>query len=384
VLVDPVVPGPAHWATVVPERPQALDSVGAAGGRIFVRRMQDATSRVEVLRPDGTLERRVDLPGLGDAEGFIGRADDDAVYYGYTSFDRPPSVWRYDIASGRSTPFFEPSVAGWDPSAYTVRQVFVPSKDGTRVPMFLVHRQGLQTDGRNPTLLYGYGGFNVSMKPWWSSQRVALLEQGVVFAVANIRGGGEYGEAWHQAGARLAKQNTFDDFIACAEWLVQQRITDSSRLAVQGGSNGGLLVGAVINQRPELFAAAIPEVGVMDMLRFHKFTIGWNWIADYGNPDDAAEFAVLRGYSPLHNIRAGARYPAVLVTTADHDDRVVPAHSFKYTAALQALAARDKPVLIRIETQSGHGASSTTKLIDLAVDRFAFLFRSLGVEPALP
>ena len=381
VLVDPAAPERAKWVTVVPERKEALDGVTAAGGRIFVRRMLDAASRVEVLRADGTPERRVDLPGLGDAEGFGGRADDEAVYYSYASFDRPPSVWRYDIASGRSSVFFEPRVAGWDPSAYTVRQVFVPSKDGTKVPMFLVHRKGLVADGRNPTLLYGYGGFNVSLKPWWNSQRVALLEQGVVYAVANIRGGGEYGEAWHQAGSRLQKQNTFDDFIACAEWLVKERITSSAKLAVQGGSNGGLLVGAVINQRPELFAAAVPEVGVMDMLRFHKFTIGWNWIADYGNPDDAAEFKVLHGYSPLHNIRDGARYPAVLITTADHDDRVVPAHSFKYAAAMQAKVARANPVLIRIETKSGHGSSSTTKLIDLAVDRFAFLFRTLGVEP---
>lgn len=380
VLVDPAAPEEAKWTTVVPEKPQPIENIRTGGGRIFVIRMQDASNRVEVLRPDGTLERQVELPGLGETDGYSGRPDDTAVYYRYMSFDRPATIYRYDLASGRSTPFFEPRVPGFDPAAFTVRQVFVPSKDGTRVPMFLVHRKGLQPDGRNPVLLYGYGGFNVSLTPWFSASRVALMEQGVVFALANIRGGGEYGEAWHQAGTRLKKQNSFDDFIACAEWLVKEKITSPQKLAIQGGSNGGLLVGAVINQRPELFAAAIPEVGVMDMLRFQKFTIGWNWIPDYGSSDDPAEFKVLYGYSPLHNIREGVRYPAVLVTTADHDDRVVPAHSFKYTAAMQAKVARANPVLIRVDTKSGHGASSTTKRIEETADVFTFLFRTLGVE----
>lgn len=379
VLIDPAAPDEARWTTVVPERAQPIQQVHAAGGRIFVLRLQDATTRVEVLRADGTPEREVQLPGLGEAEGFDGRADDRAVYYRYASFDRPPTIYRYELASGRSTPFLAPTVAGFDPADYTVRQVFVPSKDGTRVPMFLVHRRGLAADRRHPVLLYGYGGFNVSLTPWFSAQRVALLEQGVVFAVANLRGGGEYGQAWHHAGTRLRKQNTFDDFIACAEWLIDQKITEPAKLAIEGGSNGGLLVGVAINQRPDLFAAALPQVGVMDMLRFHKFTIGWNWIPDYGTPDDPAEFKVLHGYSPLHNIREGVRYPAVMVTTADHDDRVVPAHSFKYAAMLQAKAARANPALIRIETKSGHGASSTAKRIELATDTYAFLLHTLGV-----
>jgi prolyl oligopeptidase len=259
-----------------------------------------------------------------------------------------------------------------------------PSKDGTKVPMFLVYKKGLKLDGTNPTLLYGYGGFNIVQSPTFSATRLALLEQGFVYANANMRGGGEYGEKWHRAGIKLEKQNVFDDFIAAAEWLIAGKYTSSERLAVQGGSNGGLLVGAVINQRPELFKVAIPQVGVMDMLRFHKFTIGWNWIADYGSSDNPEEFKALYAYSPLHNIKAGVKYPATLVTTADHDDRVVPAHSFKYAATLQEKASRENPVLIRIETKSGHGSSNLTKQLEAVADIYAFIFHNMGITPKLP
>jgi prolyl oligopeptidase len=259
--------------------------------------------------------------------------------------------------------------------------VFYPSKDGTRIPMFLVYRKGLQLDGNNPTLLYGYGGFNIVVSPTFSAARIALLEQGFVYASANLRGGAEYGEEWHRQGMKLDKQNVFDDFIAAAEWLIEQKYTSPARLAITGRSNGGLLVGAVMNQQPELFGAAVPEVGVMDMLRFHKFTIGWNWIADYGSSDDPEEFKALYAYSPLHNIKPGVKYPPTLITTADHDDRVVPAHSFKYAATLQALASPENPALIRIETKSGHGASSLTKQLEAAADIYAFLMHNLGVEP---
>ena len=278
--------------------------------------------------------------------------------------------------------FRQPKVPGYNADAFETKQVFYTSKDGTRVPMFLVHRKGLKLDGNNPTLLYAYGGFNVVLSPTFSAARLALLEQGVVYASANLRGGGEYGESWHQQGTKLKKQNVFDDYIAAAEWLIANKYTSSAKLAIQGGSNGGLLVGAVMNQRPDLFRVAIPEVGVMDMLRFHKFTIGWNWIADYGSSDNADEFKALVAYSPLHNIKAGVKYPATLITTADHDDRVVPAHSFKYAAQLQALASSERPVLIRIETKSGHGASSLTKQLETAADIQAFILHNLGVTPA--
>jgi prolyl oligopeptidase len=272
-------------------------------------------------------------------------------------------------------------VPGYDASAFETKQVFYPSKDGTKIPMFLVYRKGLPLDGNNPTLLYGYGGFNVVLNPTFSAARIALLEQGFVYASANLRGGGEYGENWHRQGMKLKKQNVFDDFIAAAEWLVENKYTSPAKLAIQGGSNGGLLVGAVMNQRPELFRVAIPQVGVMDMLRFHKFTIGWNWVADYGSSDDPEEFKALYAYSPLHNIKTGVKYPATLITTADHDDRVVPAHSFKYAATLQAAAAPENPVLIRIETKSGHGASNLTKQLETAADIDAFMMYHLGVTP---
>jgi prolyl oligopeptidase len=280
--------------------------------------------------------------------------------------------------------FRQPAVPEYDPAQYETKQVFYPSKDGTKIPMFLVHKKGLQLDGNNPTLLYAYGGFNVVQSPTFSAARLALLEQGVVYASANIRGGGEYGETWHEQGMKLNKQNVFDDFIAAAEWLIANKYTRPERLAVQGGSNGGLLVGAVINQRPDLFGVAIPQVGVMDMLRFHKFTIGWNWIADYGSSDNPAEFKALYAYSPLHNIKKGVKYPATLITTADHDDRVVPAHSFKYAATMQELASKESPVLIRIETSSGHGASSLTKSLETAADIYSFILHNLKVDVGPP
>lgn len=384
ILIDPARPDEAHWTTVLAERPEPLQGVATAGGRIFATYLKDVTTRAYVHALDGRLEHEIVLPGLGSATGFRGNADDTSVFYTFTSFTHPPTIYRYDIASRASTVFRAAEIPGVDLSAYDTTQVFYTSRDGTRVPMFLVHRKGLVLDGTNPTLLYGYGGFNISQAPSFSALRFALLEQGVVYAVANLRGGGEYGRAWHEAGTKLKKQNVFDDFIAAAEWLVANRYTSPSKLAIQGGSNGGLLVGAVMNQRPELFRAAIPQVGVMDMLRFHKFTIGWNWIADYGSSDDPEEFKALFAYSPLHNIRAGVTYPATLVTTADHDDRVVPAHSFKYAATLQQKASRERPVLIRIETRSGHGASSTAKQIETTADIYAFLFAELGMTPRRP
>jgi prolyl oligopeptidase len=330
---------------------------------------------------DGRMETEVTLPGPGIAGGFRGPRDASFVFYTFNSLSVPPTIYRYDIAAKKSTVFRAPTVPGYAPAAYETKQVFYPSKDGTKIPMFLVHKKGLTLDGNNPTLLYGYGGFNVVQSPTFNAARLALLEQGFVYANANLRGGGEYGEAWHKAGMKLKKQTVFDDFIAAAEWLIAHKYTSTPKLAIQGGSNGGLLVGAVINQRPDLAGVAIPQVGVMDMLRFHKFTIGWNWIADYGSSDDPEEFRALYAYSPLHNIRKGVKYPPTLITTADHDDRVVPAHSFKYAATLQELASRENPVLIRIETKSGHGASSLTKALETTADIYAFIMHNMGITP---
>jgi prolyl oligopeptidase len=382
ILVDPKQPAQSNWKTVIPEKPEPLQGTTTAGGRLFARYLKDVTSRVYVHSLDGRLENEVALPGPGVAAGFGGERDDTFVFYTFNSLNVPPAIYRYDINSRKSTVFREPKVPSYDPGGFETKQVFYTSRDGTRVPMFLVHRKGLRLDGNNPTLLFGYGGFNVVQSPTFSASRLALLEQGFVYASANIRGGGEYGEQWHKAGMKLHKQNVFDDFIAAAEWLIANRYTSSARLAIQGGSNGGLLVGAVINQRPDLVRVAIPQVGVMDMLRFHKFTIGWNWIADYGSSDDPDEFAALKAYSPLHNIRPGVKYPATLITTADHDDRVVPAHSFKYAATLQELANRENPLLIRIETESGHGASSLRKSLETAADIYTFIMFNMGMTPA--
>ena len=383
VLVDPAHPEEANWHTVIPERPEPLESYQTAGGKLFVTYLKDVTTRAYVHSLDGKLENEVALPGPGSAPGFDGPHDAPFVFYTFNSLNVPPTIYRYDIASRTSSVFRAPKVPGYDASAFETKQVFYKSQDGTSIPMFLVYRKGLKLDGANPTLLYGYGGFNIVVSPTFSAARIALLEQGFVYASANLRGGGEYGESWHRDGIKLKKQNVFDDFIAAAEWLIANKYTSSAKLAIDGRSNGGLLVGAVMNQRPDLYRVAIPEVGVMDMLRFHKFTIGWNWIPDYGSSDDPAEFKALYAYSPLHNIKQGAKYPATLITTADHDDRVVPAHSFKYAATLQSLASRENPVLIRIETKSGHGASSLTKALESVADVYAFTMYNLGVTPNL-
>jgi prolyl oligopeptidase len=379
---------PAHptaWATVLPERPtEPLESAAMAGGKLFATYSRDVTTRAYVFDKTGHLENEIHLPGPGTAGGFGGNHDDRFVFYTFSSFNYPPSIFRYDIATRKSSLFRAPEIPGFRASDYVTRQVFYASKDGTRVPMFLTYKKGLKLDGHNPTLLYGYGGFNISTTPSFSALRLALLEQGFVYASANMRGGGEYGEKWHLAGTKLQKQNVFDDFIGAAEYLIAKKYTSSEKLAIHGVSNGGLLVGAVSNQRPDLFRAVIQQAGVMDMLRFQKFTIGWNWIADYGSSEASeAEFKALRAYSPVHNITPGTVYPATLITTADHDDRVVPAHSFKYAAALQAAQAGDRPILIRIDTKSGHGASSTTKALEQTADLYSFLFKELGVTPKL-
>ena len=380
-LFDPKNPDEKNWKDIIPEKPERIDNASIVGGKLFVTYMKDVANLAYVYSLDGKLENEIQLPGLGTVGGFGGRTEDPVTFYTFTTFNFPPTIYKYDIASRKSTLFRQPEIPGFKSDDYETSRVFYNSKDGTRVPMFLVHKKGIKLDGNNPTILYGYGGFNVTNSPGFSSLRLALLEQGVVYASANMRGGGEYGEKWHEAGTKLKKQNVFDDFIAAAEYLIKNKYTSSSKLAIQGGSNGGLLVGAVSNQRPELFKAVVEQAGVMDMLRFHKFTIGWNWIADYGSSDNEAEFNALYAYSPIHNIKPGAKYPATLITTADHDDRVVPAHNFKYAAALQAAQGGDNPILIRIDTKSGHGASSTTKAIEQSADIYSFLMANLGVNP---
>ena len=378
VLFDPKKPG--QWQDVLPEKPEPLQSAGTAGGKLFATYLKDVTTKAYVYSLTGKLENEVQMPGPGSAGGFGGNNDDKFVFYSFTSLNYPPTIFKYDIATRKSTLFRSVEIPGYKADEYETKQVFYNSKDGTRVPMFLVYKKGLKLDGNNPTLLYGYGGFNITTSPTFNALRIAMLENGFVYASANMRGGGEYGEKWHEAGTKLKKQNVFDDFIAAAEWLIANKYTSSEKLAIQGGSNGGLLVGAVMNQRPELFKVAIPQVGVMDMLRFHKFTIGWNWIADYGSSDNPAEFKALQAYSPLHNLRE-INYPATLVTTADHDDRVVPAHSFKYAATLQEKQRGDAPVLIRIETKSGHGASNTAKQLEGTADIYSFIFYQMGIMP---
>ncbi|MGB7844102.1 MAG: prolyl oligopeptidase family serine peptidase [Candidatus Acidiferrum sp.] len=380
VLYDPANPK-ARWKEVIPEKPEALENVRSAGGKLFATYLKDVASHVYVYSFAGELENEIALPGVGTTSGFQGNRGDTSVFYLYSSFNYPSTVLRYDLAAKKSSVFKAPEIPGFHPEEYETKEVFFNSKDGTRVPMFLVYKKGLKLDGANPTLLYAYGGFNITIPPNFNSLRLALLEQGFVYASANLRGGGEYGENWHEAGIKVRKQNVFDDYIAAAEWLIANKYTSPEHLAINGGSNGGLLVGAVMNQRPDLFRVAVPQVGVMDMLRFQKFTIGWNWAADYGSSDNADEFKALYAYSPLHNIKPAAKYPATLITTADHDDRVVPAHSFKYAATLQAEANHANPVLIRIDTKSGHGASSTTKAIETTADIYSFIFYNLGVTP---
>jgi prolyl oligopeptidase len=373
-------PANGSWSDVVPEKPEVIERAITGGGKLFVAYLKDVASHIYMLNLEGKPETEVKLPGAGSILDLQGNARDAFVFFEYTSLNYPTTVFRYDSSDAASI-YRAPKLPGFDPDSYETKQVFYKSKDGTRIPMFLTYKKGLRLDGENPALLSAYGGFNVSVTPAFRPLLLALLEQGFVYASANLRGGGEYGEKWHEAGTKLKKQNVFDDFIGAAEWLIANKYTSPAHLAITGGSNGGLLVGAAINQRPELFRAAVPLVGVMDMLRFQKFTIGWNWIPDYGSSDNPEEFKALYAYSPLHNIRAGGKYPATLITTADHDDRVVPAHSFKYAATLQALANHENPVLIRIDTKSGHGASSTTKAIELTADVYSFLFYTLGVTP---
>jgi len=380
VRINPMHPDEPQWQVIIPEQPEPLETVGMAGGQLFACYLRDVTSRVVAYRPDGSPIGDVTLPGLGTVMGFHAPHDAAATYFSFTSFTEPATVYRFDIAQRTSTVYHAVTLP-FDPSQFETTQVFIPSKDGTRIPAFIVAKKGLVRDGTNPTLVYGYGGFNVSLPPAFSALRIGFLEQGGVYVQANLRGGGEYGEAWHQAGMKANKQNVFDDAIAVAEWLIAERYTSSEKLAIQGGSNGGLLVGAIMTQRPDLVKVALPAVGVMDMLRFHTFTIGWNWIADYGSSENADEFRTLYAYSPLHNLKDGTAYPATLITTADHDDRVVPAHSFKFAARLQAAHRGDAPVLIRIETKSGHGASSLAKQIEETADVYAFVFENLGVTP---
>ncbi len=380
ITIDVNQPDPQNWREVIPEAEDVLDDVNLVGGRIIAEYMQDAWSVVKIFELDGSEAGVVDLPGIGSAYGFNGKLDDPETFFGYASFNMPSTIKRLDVSTGEVEVFKQPEV-DFDPDDYQVEQVFYASKDGTRVPMFISHRKDVVPDGNRPTMLYGYGGFNISIQPSYSTTRLAWMEMGGIYAVANLRGGGEYGEEWHQAGTRLNKQNVFDDFIAAGEYLIENNYTNSDKLAIFGGSNGGLLVGAVTNQRPELFGAAIAAVGVMDMLRFHRFTAGRFWTDDYGSADNPDEFVALRAYSPYHNIRNGAEYPAILVTTADTDDRVVPGHSFKYAAAIQRAQGGDAPVLIRIETRAGHGAGvPTDKVIEDYADRWAFLVRNLDMR----
>ena len=380
IAVDTRRPERANWKVVIPEAAETVESVSVVNDKFVVSYLKDARSQVKVHRTDGKFVREVVLPGLGSAYGFGGKRADRETFYAYTGFTTPTTVYRYDVATGRSSVYRQPKV-DFDPAGYETKQVFYRSKDGTRVPMFITHRRGLKLDGTNPTLLYGYGGFNVSETPGFSVGRLVWMEMGGVYAVANLRGGGEYGKDWHEAGMKLRKQNVFDDFIAAAEWLISNRYTSTPKLAIHGGSNGGLLVGAAITQRPDLFGAAIPAVGVMDMLRFNKFTIGAAWASDYGSPAHPDEFKAIYAYSPLHNLKPGQSYPPTLITTADHDDRVWPGHSFKFAAAMQAAQGGSAPVLIRIETKAGHGAGKpTSKTIEEIADMWGFLVRTLGMN----
>ncbi|AFZ12093.1 prolyl oligopeptidase [Crinalium epipsammum PCC 9333] len=368
-----------NWREIIPQATETLESIGILNNQLLADYLKDARSQIKIFNLNGEFVREVTLPGIGSAGGFGGKRWDTETFYSFTSFTTPATIYRYDMTTGESTVFRQPQV-DFNPEDYETKQVFYSSKDGTQVPMFITHKKGLQLNGNNPTYLYGYGGFNVSLTPSFSVGVIVWMEMGGVYAVPNLRGGGEYGEEWHQAGTKLNKQNVFDDFIAAAEWLIANNYTSPAKLAISGGSNGGLLVGACMTQRPDLFAAALPAVGVMDMLRFHKFTIGWAWTSDYGSPDHPEEFQALYAYSPLHNLKPGTSYPATLITTADHDDRVVPAHSFKFAAALQEAHKGEQPVLIRIETKAGHGAGKpTAKIIEEIADKWAFLVSILDI-----
>lgn len=368
---------------VIPQQAEAIRDVTLVANLFVVESLKDAKTQVDIYRKSGDRLRSVEFPAIGSAFGFGGKSSDTETYYSFSSFTFPPTIFKYDMITGESEQIRQAEV-DFNADDFEVTQVFYQSKDGTRVPMFISHKRGLKLDGNNPTLLYGYGGFNIPLTPSFSISRLAWMEMGGVYAVANLRGGGEYGEKWHKAGTKLSKQNVFDDFISAAEWLIDQKYTNTERLAIQGGSNGGLLVGACMTQRPELFGACLPAVGVMDMLRFHKFTAGRYWVDDYGSSDNEEEFHGLFAYSPYHNVKEGTCYPATMVSTADTDDRVVPGHSFKFAAALQHAQSCDNPILIRIETKAGHGAGKpTSKVIEEIADHWAFLVKTLNFQPEL-
>lgn len=381
IAIDITQPDRSHWQALIPQADETLEGVGLLNNQFVASYLKDAHTQIKLFNLDGSFAKAVALPGVGSAGGFGGKRYDTETFYSFTGYTTPNTIYRYNLVTGESSIFRQPQV-DFDPAGYETTQVFYASKDGTSVPMFITHKKGLSLDGNNPAILYGYGGFNASLTPGFSPSNIVWMELGGIYAVPNLRGGGEYGEDWHQAGMKHNKQNVFDDFIAAAEWLIANEYTSSNKLAISGGSNGGLLVGACMTQRPELFAAALPAVGVMDMLRFHKFTIGWAWCSEYGSADNPEDFPILYAYSPLHNLKPAA-YPATLITTADHDDRVVPAHSFKFAAALQASHHGEAPTLIRIETKAGHGAGKpTAKIIEEVADRFAFLAKVL--EMPLP
>ena len=382
MLVDFKNPDPEKWKTLIEEKDDVLEGAQIVGGRLFTQYLKDASSRAYFYDLEGHYQNELVLPAIGTLMGFNGDKEDNIAFYGFTSFTFPSTIYRYDIEKGEST-LFKASELDFNPEDYETEQVFYESKDGTMIPMFIVYKKGFVKNGKNPTLLYGYGGFNISLTPSFSISRVVFLEQGGVYAMANLRGGGEYGEEWHEAGTKMNKQNVFDDFIYAAKWLINNKYTSSDKLAIMGGSNGGLLVGACMTQQPGLFKVAIPIVGVMDMLRYQNFTIGWAWASDYGTSADSEEmFKYLYSYSPLHNIKKGVNYPATLAITADHDDRVVPAHTFKFMATLQEKDGGKNPILVRIETRAGHGAGKpTAKQIEEATDIYSFIMYNLGMKP---
>lgn len=387
VLIDPKNPGKENWKTIIPEKEEALQGVGTAGGYMFASYLKDASTKVYQYTYNGDLVREIKLPGIGSAGGFGGEREDKEFFYTFSSFSTPPSIYRYNIATGESVLFRKTEVK-LKTDDFVTEQVFFTSKDGTKVPMFLTYKKGLVKNGQNPVLLYGYGGFNIPVTPGFSTSNAFFIEQGGIYVSVTLRGGSEYGEKWHEAGMLENKQNVFDDFIGAAEHLIKEKYTNSQKIAIRGGSNGGLLVGAVMTQRPDLFKVALPAVGVLDMLRYHKFTVGWGWAVEYGNADSAKQFPYLYKYSPYHNLKQGVSYPATLVTTADHDDRVVPAHSFKFAARLQEYHTGANPVLIRVDVNAGHGAGKpTSKQIDEATDIWSFVMYNLGMpfrEPSAP
>lgn len=370
----------APWKEVIPQTKESISSVSFVGGHIFVNYLHDASSRVSEYNLDGQFIREVKLPGIGSVSSFHGKQNSPKAYYSYTSFNTPAVIYAYDIASGKSSVWHQPKLS-FNPNDFVTKQVFVKSTDGAKVPLFITHRKDVKINGDVPTLLYGYGGFAIDMTPGFSTRTMTWMQMGGIYAQASLRGGNEYGESWHIAGTKTQKQHTFDDFINCAQWLIDNKYTNSERLAINGGSNGGLLVGACLNQRPDLFGAAVPQVGVMDMLRFHKFTIGRYWTGDYGDVNKLKEFEALYKISPYHNVKEGATYPATLVTTGDHDDRVYPAHSFKYAAALQHAQAGPAPILIRIDSKAGHGAGKPiSKRLDESADILSFIAQALGMK----